>query len=683
LRNRALKLQRARQAASRPTKPGKTEYSPNWRFARLLLLAARVDHIVIFSKCRPEKRWDQAKFVQLKRISIVAVALLIVLCFLAFAPVLRAYFIADDFVPMAYLYQGFHGHAGELLAKLFQPWQDPTVQLMYRPVCELTMMLDYALFGPSAVGFHFSNVLWHAAATVAFYFVCKEMVAKLDDAPRFLPFGAAALFATYPLHTETVAWMIGRVDSVCAAFYFGAMLCFMRRRQVLGLVLFALALFSKEMAVTLPAVLLAYAFIVERKSFRDAVLAGAGYWALLVPYFGIRLAVLGTFLGGYIGSVGVMFQKMFEERFVHCRWDKIFYPYSDFGLNESSIAVRALRLVYAGLAAVALLRWRTDGWRQPAVRMAAFSAVWFALCLAPAMTVWYLNGALTGGRFLYLGSAPLLLFLCSLVMGPSLRVASMAVGGLVAIYCFMTFANANVWVASGERAVKLHAAVEAALRTTPPQRRVVLLNTPKQANDEHLYYTPDMLHSFFRPPFSASDLSDRIACTQPNFYLPETPNNVSRLRQMAESGRFDFYSWDDKAATLTPVAPDVVLAGMDDTSAIPTLLPSREAGSDSFVRTPVAFAYDLSSIPQATQAVAEVTKANCCFVHYTRSYRDTKLNADDGCRIALTKTPRGEFSIPSAALQRKAHYQVRIAALDAHGNVIGTVSDPVSIDTTK
>lgn len=613
----------------------------------------------------------------------MAVALLIVLCFLAFAPVLRAYFVADDYVPMAYLYQGFSGHPAELLARLFQPWQDPTVQLMYRPVCDVTMMLDYALFGANPVGFHLSNLFWHICASIAFYLVCKEMATGLQGAPPALPLAAAGLFATSPLHTETVAWMIGRVDSVCAAFYFLSILCFLKGKRTLGLLPFALALLSKEMAVTLPAVLVAHGLIVERRKPAEAVRASLGYWALLIPYFAMRLAVLGTAVGGYIGSVGAMFSRMLEERFLHCRWDKVFYPYSDYAMNESNILVRALRVIYMSLAVLALIRWRGDVWGSPAFRMMAFCAIWLALCIIPAVPVWYLNSALTGGRFLYLGSAPLMLILALVLLQPARRLGLCGVGALLAVFCCMSVANSKVWVRSGQRAVKLHAAVVSVLQRTPSDKKLVLLNMPKQANDEHLFYTAQMYGAFFKPPFTATDLSDRVACTQPNFYLPETPNNVSRLRRMAESGRFEFYSWDDNTCELTGVARDMVLAGTQDVQGIPALLPGAEEGSDSFVRGRLKFAYDVSMVPGASRVVAEVSKPNCCFVHYTRTFRDMQLSDADGLRIELLPGKRGTFSIPASAVELKAHYQVRIAALDEAGNVAGTVSDPITLDTTS
>lgn len=613
----------------------------------------------------------------------MAVAVLIGLCFLAFAPVLRAYFVADDYVPMAYLWHGFHGGFGELVARLLLPWQDATVQLMYRPVCELTMILDYALFGPSAVGFHLSNLLWHVGATLGFYFVCREMVTRLGgEVPRGLPFAAAALFAVTPLHIETVAWMIGRVDSVCATFYFTALWCFLRGKRVLGLVAFVLALFSKEMAVTLPAVLVAWALVAERRRFVDALRDSAWYWALLAPYFAVRVAVLGTPTGGYIGSVGDMFWRMAQERFAYCRWEKVFYPYSDYALNEQHVLVRALRLVYAALAAVAVVRWRSDGWRAPAVRLAAFCAVWLAACVVPALSVWYLNGGLTGGRFLYLGSAPMVLFLSALVLGPTQRAGAWMIGVLCALFCCMSIANANVWVTTGERAQKLHAAVESELARVPGGKRIVLVNVPKQANDEKLFWTSEMLMAFFKQPFGEVDLSPRIACTQSNFYLTETPTNVARLRRMVDSGEYVFYAWDDATCTLSVVPPDVVRVTTENDGTVPVLRPVLEESNDSFLRGPLRFTYNVSMVPRATAAVIEISKPNCTFTHYTRNYRDTALSAGTAVTLRLDGL-RGAFTVPDSALPLSAHYQVRVAPVDAFGEVVGTVSDPVSVDRTR
>ena len=73
----------------------------------------------------------------------------------------------------------------------------------------------------------------------------------------------AAVFAVHPLHVESVAWVIERKDLLSGLFCLAAVLAWMRfveqpnsRRYAGSLVLYAAAMLSKSIAITLPAALL-------------------------------------------------------------------------------------------------------------------------------------------------------------------------------------------------------------------------------------------------------------------------------------------------------------------------------------------------------------------------------------------------------------------------------------------
>lgn len=609
---------------------------------------------------------------------------LVVLCFAAFANTLKCYFIADDYIPLAYLHSGFHGSFGDLMARLVQPWQDSTVQLLYRPISELTLIFDYAIWRGNAFGWHLTNIFWHAVSTVAFFFVCRMLVGRAsgntDEQPLRVPFAAAALFAVAPIHTETVAWMIGRVDSICAAFYLCSLLCFASasRLRWLGVPLFGAALLSKEMAVTLPVVLVLFSLI-----FREPLRKTAAYWLALIPYFAIRTCVLGTPLGGYTGSIGDVFRLRWHERLIECRWDKLFYPNSDYAFSESSWPVLALRVLYGAMACVAALRWLTPIWRQPAMKLAAFSTGWFVISMLPALPVWYLNGALTGGRFLYLSSAPLCLLMAALLIAPKQRIGAIVIAAFVACNVAITFANSAVWVKSGEVARRFVSAMAQAVSALPPDKKLVLLDQPLQANDEHLFYNASMYLSLLKPPLSATDLSDRVACRQPNCYVTGNPINASRVRQMLDSHQYVFYRWDSTKPELKVISSGEVDKLTRDALLLPCLAPiGREPGNDSLVRPPFKLKFDVSHIPNAERAVLEISRPNSFFVQYTRTFRDTALSAHAATHSLLAGTS-GEFSLSASEFPVPAIYQIRIAAVDKQNRVIGSLSDPVSLDVSS
>jgi protein O-mannosyl-transferase len=152
-----------------------------------------------------------------------------------------------------------------------------TTSLMghYIPVTWLSFGLDYTVWGMRPFGYHLTNLLLHAANVAVFYLVALRLLwaARAAAGPDLgLRLGAAVaalLFAVHPLRVESVAWITERRDVLSALFYLFAVLAYLRAceraepsslpRQGgywLALGLFAMALLSKSMAVSLPVVLL-------------------------------------------------------------------------------------------------------------------------------------------------------------------------------------------------------------------------------------------------------------------------------------------------------------------------------------------------------------------------------------------------------------------------------------------
>jgi len=128
----------------------------------------------------------------------------------------------------------------------------------YHPLTWLSHMLDVQLFALEPGPHHLVNAALHALNAVLVFFLCRALLESAWAAAL-----AAALFALHPLRVESVAWASERKDVLCAAFFLAALLAYVRygRAPSLGryawvVVLFALSLLAKPMAVTFPCVLL-------------------------------------------------------------------------------------------------------------------------------------------------------------------------------------------------------------------------------------------------------------------------------------------------------------------------------------------------------------------------------------------------------------------------------------------
>jgi Flp pilus assembly protein TadD len=119
-------------------------------------------------------------------------------------------------------------------------------------------MVDVQLFGMRPGAHHLTSVLLHTASTVLL-FLFLYRTTGLAGPSAF----AAALFASHPLHVESVAWIAERKDVLSGFFWVLTLLfyaAYVRQprlnRYLALLAAFALGLMSKPVLVTLPFALL-------------------------------------------------------------------------------------------------------------------------------------------------------------------------------------------------------------------------------------------------------------------------------------------------------------------------------------------------------------------------------------------------------------------------------------------
>jgi Tfp pilus assembly protein PilF len=139
----------------------------------------------------------------------------------------------------------------------------------WHPLTWLSLMLDAQIFGKNPFGPHLTNLLFHAANTALLFLLLRKLTAATWRSAF-----VAALFALHPLHVESVAWISERKDVLSTFFALFSLWAyascaqklklsdvklkpaFASRDYWLSLFLFALALMSKPMVVTLPFVML-------------------------------------------------------------------------------------------------------------------------------------------------------------------------------------------------------------------------------------------------------------------------------------------------------------------------------------------------------------------------------------------------------------------------------------------
>ncbi|MBE7546102.1 putative membrane protein [Candidatus Kuenenia stuttgartiensis] len=180
-------------------------------------------------------------------------------------------------------------------------------EMSYRPFVTFSYFVDYSLWQLNPFGFHLTNVLLHAVNTTLFYLFFRQVIKN-----KKILWLSTLFFITHPILTETVNAIGYREDLLSATFMLISLICFVKsdtllfesngekRRFImyycLSLLTYFLALFSKEMAITLPAILFLFV-IFSGQGMRQGILRRLkgiyiGYFAVSLFYIVIRFVVL-------------------------------------------------------------------------------------------------------------------------------------------------------------------------------------------------------------------------------------------------------------------------------------------------------------------------------------------------------------------------------------------------------
>lgn len=176
-----------------------------------------------------------------------------------------------------------------------------------RPVAALSLALNYAVSGVKPWSYHLVNILVHLLCALTLYGIARRTLA----APRIAPLGAAPaegwafavalVWLLHPLHTEVVTYVSTRTEALVGLFYLTSLYAVIRgsgderrasRWYAAAVAASALAMGSKEVAVTLPLVVLLYDGIFLSEGFAAALARRRGLYAGLAATWLILIALV-------------------------------------------------------------------------------------------------------------------------------------------------------------------------------------------------------------------------------------------------------------------------------------------------------------------------------------------------------------------------------------------------------
>ena len=302
---------------------------------------------------------------------------------------------------------------------------------VFRPVVNISYALDYARSGLAPAGFHLTSLLLHMA-NVVLLFALVRVLAGDARAMRYAPadairrqeaegrgqpgprpgpgggrhrqyaaFASAAVWAVHPLMTQAVGYVSGRSELLCALFMLTSFLCLHAwlfrggaAWLAAGIASWILALASKEVAVMLPVVLLAYGTLLLPREDGDIRRRLARVYIPMLAFVAVAAAGRIVIFAGVenVSRASFSWSNILVGLDVVRRYTALMFmtaPQSIFhsALLPSSILRPMVMLDALWMIALAVLAWRVY-LRAPLV---SFGALWFVLMLLPSVSMLILD----------------------------------------------------------------------------------------------------------------------------------------------------------------------------------------------------------------------------------------------------------------------------------------------------
>jgi len=178
-----------------------------------------------------------------------------------------------------------------------------------RHLANFSFAINYHLHRLDVRGYHIVNWIIHWINGVLVFLLTRRTLGLLKNDPAWAPFLTAALWLTNPVHTQSVTYIVQRMNAMAVMFYLMSLLLYIRARtaaienghrkaRVLLFVssgvagIFALA--SKQIAVSLPAMIFLYEWFFIR-DLQPGFIARRVVW--LAAIAGAILALAFIYLG--------------------------------------------------------------------------------------------------------------------------------------------------------------------------------------------------------------------------------------------------------------------------------------------------------------------------------------------------------------------------------------------------
>ena len=325
-------------------------------------------------------------------------------------------------------------------------------------------MFTYHVFDLNPWAFHLVSILFHCGTSVLVFLTIRRFLNE-ERITRFFayfspPFIAALLFASHPIHTEAVAWISGQMDVAFTFFYLLSFYLYVRSEDkkrgsyIFSVISFALAMFIKEPALTLPAILLAYDFVFSRRHASPLVYVKryASFLIIGTIYLALRIHALGRFAPEHRHAELNAYQYAINTFPLFIQYlQKLLFPVnlSVFYKFHPILTMFGLKGLLSLFGTIAFVVFMCISAKKNGV--AFLGLVFITAPLLPALYIQALGESTFSERYLYLPSVGYVFLIAVLVswlrdrLPQAARKIPIVVIIILALYVAGTITRNNVW----------------------------------------------------------------------------------------------------------------------------------------------------------------------------------------------------------------------------------------------
>jgi tetratricopeptide (TPR) repeat protein len=326
--------------------------------------------------------------------------------------VLACGFVLDD-LPLIVDNESLHLHSLRQLAHIWASgyWPDSRSLGLYRPVSETLWALIWTAGGNHPALFHAVNLVLGVMVVLLLY----RFLLFVQTPPR-TAFIAAMLFALFPIHTDATTSVVGSAELLAAAFGLGAVLLYYRQQHLPALLLFALAVFSKESAAAVAALPLVF----PRKDWRSraSLLTAAGAAGIIAAALLVHhIVARGSRIPAIDNPMGLVDAG---PRILTALWIQCLYLFktvlpitlsADYSYKQIPLVMRLGDWrAWAGLALAGSAIFLV--WRRPQLRSPVLV---YGILFSATANILFPIGTMMGERLIYLPSLGLALLVAILL----------------------------------------------------------------------------------------------------------------------------------------------------------------------------------------------------------------------------------------------------------------------------